>query len=249
MDLEELTAYAEKKHQIGPQQRRKLSLGVTALVHPASGKWVAVLMRAWDELQGEEIQLCDLKCGHGEVRRGTEPWLTAPHRMKGPDWVGVRFGRETERETVFRLFDEAMSAVASVKQMTTSEFETVREKALELGRTTKFTAEETANARRFIRLGEGILLHDGNGFSVRGVDVDGDPFEMVKPVPSLYSCHIEYDYLGKHGDCVDLNTLTDTWYVYPRGRDFSVTKMALATEELYFDYRRKIGKPCPPGLA
>ncbi len=111
------------------------------------------------------------------------------------------------------------------------------------------TVDSLPNARRFIRLGEGILLHDGNGFSVRGVDVDGDPFEMVKPVPSLYSCHIEYDYLGKHGDCVDLNTLTDTWYVYPRGRDFSVTKMALATEELYFDYRRKIGKPCPPGLA
>lgn len=110
MDLEELTAYAEKKHHIGPQQRRKLSVGVTALVHPASGKWVAVLMRAWDELRGEEIQLCDLKCGHGEVRRGTEPWLTAPHRMKGPDWVGLRFGAQTEREAVFRLFDEAMSA-------------------------------------------------------------------------------------------------------------------------------------------
>ena len=113
MDLDELTAYAERKHHIGRQQRRKLSVGVTALVHPVSGKWVAVLMRAWDELRGEELQLCDLKCGHGEVRRGTEPWLTAPHRMKGPDWVGVRFGAETGRETVFRLFDEAMSASRS----------------------------------------------------------------------------------------------------------------------------------------
>jgi hypothetical protein len=56
---------------------------------------------------------------------------------------------------------------------------------------------------------------------------------MVKDVPSLYSCHIEYNYLGKHGDCVDLNTLTDTFYVYPKDCDFSVTKMALATEELY----------------
>ena len=52
----------------------------------------------------------------------------------------------------------------------------------------------------------------------------------------LYSCHIEYHYLGKYGDCVDLNTLTDTFYTYPEGNDFSVTKMALATEELFYYY-------------
>ena len=105
------------------------------------------------------------------------------------------------------------------------------------------------NAKKFIRLGSGTLLHDGNGFTVRGRDADGDLFEMIKTVPSLYSCHIEYDYLGKYGDCVDLNTLEDTWYIYPESEDFSVTKMALATEELYFKYRRDIGKPCQPGLA
>ena len=71
----------------------------------------------------------------------------------------------------------------------------------------------------------------------------------IKPVPSLYSCHIEYEYLGKFGDCVDLNTLEDTWYIYPHGKDFSVTKMTLATEEMYFAHRRAIGRPCKPGLA
>ena len=105
------------------------------------------------------------------------------------------------------------------------------------------------NAKKFIRLGEGIMVHDMNGFSVRGTDMDGDSFEMVKPVPSLYSCHIEYEYLGKYGDCVDLNTLEDTWYIYPHDCDFSVTKMALATEELYFAHRREIGRPCRKGLA
>ncbi len=105
------------------------------------------------------------------------------------------------------------------------------------------------NAKKFIYLGEGTMIHDMNGFTVRGTDVDGDPFEMIKPVSSLYSCHIEYNYLGKHGDCVDLNTLDDTWYIYPHDCDFSVTKMALATEELYFEHRRAIGRPCPPGLA
>ncbi len=105
------------------------------------------------------------------------------------------------------------------------------------------------NAKKFIRLGNGTMIHDMNGFTVRGTDVDGDPFEMIKPVASLYSCHIEYEYLGKFGDCVDLNTLQDTWYIYPEGKDFSVTKMALATEELYFFAREKAGKPCPPGFA
>lgn len=105
------------------------------------------------------------------------------------------------------------------------------------------------NAERFLPLGEGTMVHDMSGFTVRGTDADGQPFEMVKPVPSLYSCHIEYEYLGKFGDCVDLNTLEDTWYIYPHDCDFSVTKMALATEELYFAHRREIGRPCPPGLA
>ncbi|MDR2606669.1 MAG: hypothetical protein LBC38_05245, partial [Oscillospiraceae bacterium] len=47
-----------------------------------------------------------------------------------------------------------------------------------------------------------------------------------------YGCHIEYNY-KKRGDCIDLNTRSDTLYIYPQGRDFSVTKIALATEELY----------------
>ena len=105
------------------------------------------------------------------------------------------------------------------------------------------------NADRFLPLGEGTMVHDMEGFTVRGTDKDGQPFEMLKPVPSLYSCHIEYEYLGKFGDCVDLNTLEDTWYIYPHDCDFSVTKMALATEELYYAHRRAIGRPCPPGLA
>ena len=88
------------------------------------------------------------------------------------------------------------------------------------------------NARGYISLGEGTMTHDMEGFRVTVSGEYGD-FEMVKPVPSLYSCHIEYNYLGKYGDCVDLNTLEDTWYVYPQDCLFSVTKMALATEELY----------------
>ncbi|MBO4346570.1 MAG: hypothetical protein J5840_02915 [Lachnospiraceae bacterium] len=97
------------------------------------------------------------------------------------------------------------------------------------------------NAKKFFYLGEGTMVHDMNGFLVKGTDTDGDPFEMRKTVPSLYSCHIEYEYLGKFGDCVDLNTLEDTWYIYPDPKrcEFAVTKMALATEELYFHHQKE----------
>ena len=106
------------------------------------------------------------------------------------------------------------------------------------------------NAKGYVRLSkQATLRHNMDGFLVTGTDVDGDPLRMYLPVPSLYSVHIEYNYLGKHGDCVDLNTLEDTWYTYPEGKDFSVTKMALATEELYFAWRRSVEKPCQKGLA
>jgi hypothetical protein len=92
------------------------------------------------------------------------------------------------------------------------------------------------NAEGYIHLGEGTMTHDMDGFRVN-VSGEYGAFEMVKPVSSLYACHIEYDYLGKYGDCVDLNTLEDTWYTYPQQCLFSVTKMALATEELYAAFK------------
>lgn len=109
--------------------------------------------------------------------------------------------------------------------------------------------ESLPNAKGFIKLGSGTMVHDMNGFRVNIKTPWGKEYSMEKSVPSLYSCHIEYEYLFKHGDCVDLNTLTDTWYTYPYDKPFSVTKMALATEELYYDYRRKSGRPCKKGLA
>jgi hypothetical protein len=87
------------------------------------------------------------------------------------------------------------------------------------------------NARGFIRLGNGRLRHGMGGFSL-DCSISGKPFELVKEPLSMYSCHIEFEY-NKTGDCIDLSTLSDTYYLYPQGKNFSVTKIALATEELY----------------
>ena len=93
------------------------------------------------------------------------------------------------------------------------------------------TVDSLPNAKKFIRLGEGVMVHDMNGFQVKITEPSqalrekpNEVISMTKSVASMYSCHIEYDYLGKHGDCVDLNTLENTWYIYPHDCAFSVTK-------------------------
>jgi len=101
----------------------------------------------------------------------------------------------------------------------------------------KCHVDSLPNAKRYIPIGNGTLIHDMDGFRVSGSGEYGD-FFLERSSKDLYSCHVEYEYLGKYGDCVDLNTLDDTFYIYPEGRDFSVTKMALATEEL-FEYEKK----------
>jgi len=98
------------------------------------------------------------------------------------------------------------------------------------------------NAKGYIKLGRGTLTHDLNGFVLEGKH-GGRTYRIEKTVPSMYSCHIEYNYLQKHGDCIDLNTLTDTYYIYPYDCDFSVTKIALATEELFFADKRRRSTP------
>lgn len=96
------------------------------------------------------------------------------------------------------------------------------------------------NSKGYINLGLATLYHDKNGFRIKGI-YNNEEYEVLRPVNTMYSVHIEYEYLGKYGDCVDINTLTDTYYCYPQDRLFSVTKLALATEELY-------KKECPKGI-
>ena len=108
----------------------------------------------------------------------------------------------------------------------------------------KVIVRSLPNAKGYIELGIADFTHDMNGFTVKG-ERGGTPFMMEKSPQSLYSCHIEYEYLGKFGDCVDLNTLRDTWYCYPQGENFSVTKIALATEEMYKYFRKKEASPQP----
>ncbi len=109
MELAELIAYAKDTYGLDEQHKWADFSGFSVLCHPQTGKWIALLMRQWDGDAGREIACCDLKCGGGSLllRR---PYLSPPIRMRGNQWVGVVFGEETERETVLRLFDQAVAA-------------------------------------------------------------------------------------------------------------------------------------------
>ena len=112
MELSELTAYAEEKYHIQELHKWADFPGFSVLVHPHTGKWVALLMRQWDTDSGVEIQRCDVKCGREGLKELAAPYLSQPFRMNGEKWVGVAFDARTEPEVVFRLFDRAVGAAS-----------------------------------------------------------------------------------------------------------------------------------------
>jgi ribosomal protein L37AE/L43A len=85
---------------------------------------------------------------------------------------------------------------------------------------------------KFIPIGKATLIHNNEGFKLKGVYQEKE-YELNIPSSATYGVHIEYEYLGKFGDCVDLNTIDNTYYVYPECERFSVTKISLATEEIF----------------
>jgi ribosomal protein L37AE/L43A len=98
--------------------------------------------------------------------------------------------------------------------------------------------ESLPNAKGYIPLGKGKLKHDLSGFILEGMEFD-KPLKIVKEPLALYGLHIEYDYFGK-GDCIDLSTLDDTYYIYPINKMNVVTKLHFAVEEMYKIEKEKL---------
>ncbi len=91
------------------------------------------------------------------------------------------------------------------------------------------------NSKGYIRIGNGKVIHDINGFRLEGIrDYDGQPFNMEIHSSGQYACHVEFNYrYGDYKNCIDFNTPDDTWYVFPHSKEFSGTKVSLAVEEIY----------------
>ncbi len=88
----------------------------------------------------------------------------------------------------------------------------------------------------FVNAGTAHVVHDENGFTFTGV-VDGKPFHLNKPVASMYSVHIEYDFLNR-GDAFDIATDETSYFMFLQNAQNYLTKMHFAQEELYDFYVR-----------
>ncbi len=92
----------------------------------------------------------------------------------------------------------------------------------------------------FLDVGNAHVVHDENGFTFDGT-VNGQLFTLNKPVSSMYSVHIEYDFL-KRGDAFDIATNETSYFMFLKNAPNYLTKMHFAQEELYDHYVRNKNK-------
>ena len=92
--------------------------------------------------------------------------------------------------------------------------------------------ESLPNSKGFVNIGKGTLLHNLDGFTVKGQSHDGETFTIIKKAEDHYSIHIEFDYFGR-GDVISLSYPQDTYYISSHDPNYLVTKAHFATEELY----------------
>ncbi len=110
MELADLTAYALERYGIAEEHKWPEFPGFSVLRHPETGKWVVLCMRQWDGDLGEYVECADVKCGAASRRTSDVPYLSAPFRMKGERWLGVKFGPGTGEAVVRELLDRAVQA-------------------------------------------------------------------------------------------------------------------------------------------
>lgn len=94
------------------------------------------------------------------------------------------------------------------------------------------------NARGFIKQGNGKFVQDCNGMTLTGVAY-GKPFELKKEGCEQESVHIEYDY-PYGGDVLDITVPDDNYWVYPLTKRDVITKISLATEEIFAYNKEKM---------
>ena len=86
----------------------------------------------------------------------------------------------------------------------------------------------------FLDVGHAHVVHDENGFTFEG-EVNGKPFALNKPISSMYSVHIEYDFLNR-GDAFDIATEETSYFMFLKSAENYLTKMHFAQEEMYDHY-------------
>lgn len=88
--------------------------------------------------------------------------------------------------------------------------------------------------KSFIDLGRGVLIHNPeDGFILEG-EYNGYKYRIQRRPQSMYGVHAGYDYTYiAPGDCVGISTQDDSFFSYPEHYKNAITKISLATEEIY----------------
>ena len=107
MELQELAIYAKDTWQLAEPGVWHDQPGIS-VIRARSGKWLAVLMKEYNEDTGEVIERCDIKCGPARYEDLLHSFVTMPFLMKGSNWIGIVIDDTTDYETVCRLFDRAV---------------------------------------------------------------------------------------------------------------------------------------------
>ncbi|MBQ8093541.1 MAG: TerB N-terminal domain-containing protein [Clostridia bacterium] len=107
MELADLVSYALQKYGIEECYLLNEGPGVTALADASNGTWLALYQRDEDSTGAKEC--CDIYCGRQAFREMDKTWLSTPFFMTGEGWTGIAFSGKTERNTVFKLFDLAVT--------------------------------------------------------------------------------------------------------------------------------------------
>lgn len=96
------------------------------------------------------------------------------------------------------------------------------------------------NAKGFIHQPNGTLTQDMDGTTIAGT-IYGKKMIVHKSPLELDSMHVEYDY-KKKGDCVDISVADDSYWCYPVHERDVISKLSIATEELYLFQKRQAKK-------
>lgn len=85
------------------------------------------------------------------------------------------------------------------------------------------------DAKGFIKVGKGQLTHSKEGFKLT-YQLNGETKTVIKAPKNQYAIHVEYHHAG---DKISFSTDTQTYFLRIKDPSISVTKLYLATEELY----------------
>lgn len=92
--------------------------------------------------------------------------------------------------------------------------------------------ESLPNAKNFIKLGKGRLVHNSTGFYLEFQNYENVSTTIHFPAYETSSVHTEYNYRGR-GQCIALSTPNNTYFIYSDYIYFNVTKIQFAAEYFY----------------